>query len=64
VSTRHCGLSWPIVPTPGDREDGEVLAEEAGVLGKKPAPTQLCSPQIPLTRPGYEPGLPRWKASD
>jgi hypothetical protein len=23
-STRHCGHSWPIVPVPGDCEDGEV----------------------------------------
>jgi hypothetical protein len=23
-STRHCGHNWPIVPVPGDCEDGEV----------------------------------------
>jgi hypothetical protein len=23
-STRHCGHQWPIVPTPGDYDDGEL----------------------------------------
>jgi hypothetical protein len=28
---------------------------------RKPAPAPLCPPQIPLTRPGFEPGPPRDK---
>jgi hypothetical protein len=42
---------WPIVPAPGDCEDGEF----GGMNGKgnrstrrKRAPTPLCPPQIPL----------------
>jgi hypothetical protein len=42
---------WPIVPATGDCEDGEF----GGINGRgnrstrrKPAPTPLCSPQIPL----------------
>jgi hypothetical protein len=43
--------NWPIVPAPGDCED----AEFGGMNGsgnrstrRKPAPTPLCPPQIPL----------------
>jgi hypothetical protein len=42
---------WPIVPAPGDCEDEEI----GGMNGRgnrstrrKPAPTPLCPPQIPL----------------
>jgi hypothetical protein len=42
---------WPIVPSPGDWEDGDF----GGMNGRgnrstrrKPAPTPLCPPQIPL----------------
>jgi hypothetical protein len=31
---------------------------------RKPDPTPLCPPQIPLARPRHEPGLPWWEASD
>jgi hypothetical protein len=31
---------------------------------RNPAPTSLCPPQIPLTRPGRESGPPRWEARD
>jgi hypothetical protein len=31
---------------------------------RKSTPTPLCPPQIPLARPGREPGQPRWEASD
>jgi hypothetical protein len=44
-------IHWPIVPAPGDCEDGEF----GGLNGRrnrstrrKPALTQLCPPQIPL----------------
>jgi hypothetical protein len=56
-STRHCGHSWFIVPTPGDCDDGEI----GGINGfgrgnrstrRKPVPTPLRPPQIPLARPG------------
>jgi hypothetical protein len=44
-------IYWPIVPAPGDCEDGEF----GGMDGRgnrntrrKPAPAPLCPPQIPL----------------
>jgi hypothetical protein len=44
-------IYWPIVPAPGDCEDGEF----GGINGRgnrstrrKPAPTPLCPPRIPL----------------
>jgi hypothetical protein len=47
-STRHWGHQWPIVPAPGDYDDGEI----GGMIGRgnrstrrKPAPVPLCSPQ-------------------
>jgi hypothetical protein len=50
---------WPIVPAPGDCEDGEF----GGMNGRlnrstrrKPAPAPLCPPQIPLDHPGLNPG--------
>jgi hypothetical protein len=57
----------PIVPAPGDYDDGEV----GGIIGRgnrstrrKPAPVPLCPPQTPHALPGCEPGPPRWEASD
>jgi hypothetical protein len=57
----------PIVPAPGDNDDGEI----GGMIGKgnrstrrKPAPVPLCPPQIPHALPGREPGPLRWEASD
>jgi hypothetical protein len=48
--TRHCGHQWPIVPAPGDYDDGEI----GGMIGKgnrstrrKPAQVPLCPPQTP-----------------
>jgi hypothetical protein len=44
---------WPIVPAPGDYEDGELFGGMKIGRGNrstrtKPAPTPLCPPQIPL----------------
>jgi hypothetical protein len=43
---------WPIVPTPGDYEDGKFGGMKAGrgnrSTRRKPAPAPLCPPQIPL----------------
>jgi hypothetical protein len=57
------------VSTLGDCEDEKVGGMNDFGRGnqstqRKPAPTSLCPPQIPLARPRHEPGLPRWKASD
>jgi hypothetical protein len=49
-STRHCGQQWPVVPAPGDYDDGEIC----GMIGRgnrsslrKPTPMPLCPPQTP-----------------
>jgi hypothetical protein len=43
---------WPIVPAPGDYDDGEVGGMKIGRgnrnTRRKPAPAPLCPPQIPL----------------
>jgi hypothetical protein len=53
----------------GDYEDGEVSEINGSGRGnrssrRKPAPNPLCPQQIPLARPGCEPGPPRLEASD
>jgi hypothetical protein len=52
VSTRHVGYFWPIVPVPGECEDGEFGGMKTGSgnrsTRRKPAPAPLCPPQIPL----------------
>jgi hypothetical protein len=59
---------WPIVPAPGDCDDGEFGGMKIGggnrSTRRKPAPTPICPLQIPLARPGLELGPPRWEASD
>jgi hypothetical protein len=51
-STRHVGHFWPIVPAPGECEDGEFggmkISRGNRSTRRKPAPTPLCPPQIPL----------------
>jgi hypothetical protein len=43
---------WPIVPAPGDFDDGEFGGMKIGKgnrsTRRKPAPAPLCPPQIPL----------------
>jgi hypothetical protein len=43
---------WPIVPSPGDYDDGEFggmkIGRENRSTRRKPAPAPLCPPQIPL----------------
>jgi hypothetical protein len=43
---------WPIVPTPGDYDDGEFGGMKIGrgnrSTRRKPTPAPLCPPQIPL----------------
>jgi hypothetical protein len=59
---------WLIVPAPGDCDGGEFCGMKIGrgnrSTRRKLAPAPFCPPQIPLARPGLEPGPPRWKASD
>jgi hypothetical protein len=59
----------PQLTAPGDFYDGEVGGMNDFGRGnrstrRKPAPTPLCKPQIPLARSGREPGPSRWEASD
>jgi hypothetical protein len=56
----------PIVPTPGDYDDGETGGMMIGrgnrSTRRKPAPVPLCPPQTPHARPAREPGPPRYQA--
>jgi hypothetical protein len=58
----------PVVPAPGDYDDGEVggMMIGKGKLStrRKPAPVQLCPPQTPHALPERKPGQPQWDASD
>jgi hypothetical protein len=60
--------NWPLVPAPGDYEDGEFGGMMIGggnrSIRRKPAPVPLCPPQIPYDLTGRERGPPRWEASD
>jgi hypothetical protein len=51
-STWYVGHFWPLVPGPGDCEDGEFGGIETGrgnqSTRRKPAPTPIYPPQIPL----------------
>jgi hypothetical protein len=52
---------WPIVPAPGDYDDGEIGGMKIGrgheSTRRKPAPAPLCPPQILLDQtPGSNPG--------
>jgi hypothetical protein len=66
--TRHVGHFWPIVPAPGDIEDGEFGGMKIGRgnqgTRRKPAPAPLCPHKSHLTRHGLELGPPRREASD
>jgi hypothetical protein len=57
----------PIVPAPGDYDDGEI----GGLIGsgnrstrEKTCPSDALSTTNPHMLPGREPGPPRWEASD
>jgi hypothetical protein len=58
----------PIVPTPGDYDDGEIvrmnIARGNRSTRRKPAPVPLYPQQIPHALLGGEPGPPRWETSD
>jgi hypothetical protein len=61
--TRHVATEWPIVPAPGDCDDdikfgGMKIGRGNRSTRRKPAPSPHCLPQIPLVRPGLEPGSP------
>jgi hypothetical protein len=50
----------PIVPTPGDYDDGEIggvmIGKGSRSTRRKPAPVSLCPPQIPNVCPEANPG--------
>jgi hypothetical protein len=61
-------VARPLLTAPGECDDGEVGGMNCFGRGnrstrRKPAPTPFCPPQIPLVRPGREPGPPLWEAS-
>jgi hypothetical protein len=49
----------PIVPAPGDYDDGEIggiIGRGNGSTRRKPAPVPLCPPQAPHACPDVNPG--------
>jgi hypothetical protein len=58
----------PIVPAPGDYDDGEIGVMMFGrgnrITWRNPPPVHLCPPQTPRAVPEREPGPPQWEASD
>jgi hypothetical protein len=53
---------WPVVPAPGDCDDGEFGGMKIGrgnLLQR-----HFVHHKSHLTRPGFEPGPPRWETSD
>jgi hypothetical protein len=57
---------WPIVPAPGDYDDGEFggMKIGRGSTRRKPAQRHFVHHKSHLTRPVREHGPPRWEASD
>jgi hypothetical protein len=59
--------NWPIVPAPGDYEDGEMgemmIGRSNRSIRRKPTAVPRC-PQIPHDLTGRGLGPPRWEASD
>jgi hypothetical protein len=53
----------PILPTPGDYDDGEIGGMMIGMgnrsTRRRPASVPLCLPRTPHALPGREPGPPR-----
>jgi hypothetical protein len=58
----------PIVPAPGDYDDGEIGGMMIGRVNqstwRKPDPVPLCPPQNSQALIGRELGPPQWEASD
>jgi hypothetical protein len=63
-------VARPLLTVPGEcDDDGDVggmngLGRGNRSTRRKPAPTPLCPPQIPLARSGRETGMPRLETSD
>jgi hypothetical protein len=59
---------WPIVPVPGDYDNGEFGGKKIGrgteVLGENRPQRHFVHHKSHFARPGFEPGPPRWEASD
>jgi hypothetical protein len=60
--------NWPIIPAPGDYEDGEfgeiMISRGNRSSRRNPVSVPLFLPQFPHDLTGRELGPPRWKASN
>jgi hypothetical protein len=58
-------MYWPIVPVPGDGDDGEVDGLKCGWQGKPKYSEKTCPGAIlSTTNPTCQTGVPRWEVSD
>jgi hypothetical protein len=61
-------INRPIVPAPGDYDDGEIggmtIGRGNGRTQRKTVPLPLCPLQTPHALSEREPGPPRWETSD
>jgi hypothetical protein len=59
---------WPIVPAPGDYDDGEFGGMKIGrgnrSTRRKSAPGHFVHHKSHLIKPGFEPGPQWWETSD
>jgi hypothetical protein len=56
---------WPIVPAPGDYDNGKIgeIIGKHQITPRKPAPMPLCPPQIPHAYSDANPGRRGGKAA-